>query len=130
MGSKYNPDIEEIKRLEAQVDGAWEVGDAEGFLDLFTNDVVWLPPGAPDVVGKEACREMVQDLLESTNFEQITSTNEEIMAIGEWAFHRFHVSMVATSKADGEARQMNFRAFRLLRKQNDGSWKIARYIWN
>lgn len=130
MGSKYKADIDAIKRLEAQVYAAWEAGDESDFLEFFTDDVVWLPPGAPDIVGKEACREMVQGLLSDTTFDQITSTNEKIMVAGEWAFHQYHASMIATSKADGAASQMRLRAFRLFRKQEDGSWKIMRYIWN
>lgn len=130
MGNINNADIDAIKRLQAQVDATWEAGDAEGFLDLFTDDMVWMPPGTPDVVGKEECRKMVQRLLGGTNFEQITSTYEEIVVTCEWAFLRFHGSMVATPKVGGEANQLSLTALRVLRKQNDGSWKIARYIWN
>lgn len=130
MGKNNLAELEAIRRLESQAEAAWEAGDVNTFLNLFTDDVVWMPPGAADVVGKDACREMTRGLLGNTDFEQVTSTNEETILAGEWAFHRFHGSMVATPKAGGEAGQMSLRGFHLLRKMDDGSWKIARYIWN
>ena len=130
MGKLDSADVDAINSMRKQGDAAWEAGDLESFLDTFTDDVVWMPPSQPDLIGKEACRSLAKGLLDQTNFEQVATPSEEIVVAGDWAFDRFRVTWVATPSAGGESSQSNFRGFRVLRRQEDSSWKIARYIWN
>ena len=122
--------VDAIKSVSTHTDAAWEAGDSEGFIDAFTDDVVWMPPGDSDIVGKEACATVAQSILEGTNFEQVATRSEEIVVIGDWAFERFRASWDSTPKAGGETTSAEFRGFRILQEQGDGSWKVAQYIWN
>ena len=130
MSNFNSADIDAINRLNEQANAAWEAGDVESFLDIFTDDVVWLPPGQPDVFGKEACRSWAQGALDRSTYEQVTKPSEEVVVASDWAFDRFRVSWVSTPRAGGEAKQTDFRGFHILRRQVDGSWKVVRYIWN
>ena len=50
--------------------------------------------------------------------------------VGDWAFERANYTFRLTPVAGGAAMQENTKNLRILQRQPDGSWKIAREIWN
>lgn len=61
---------------------------------------------------------------------EILSKVEEIQTFGEWGFARGTSSGTVISKAGGQRRKSAEKWLVLVRRQADGSWKIARDIWN
>jgi len=114
-----------INRLR---DRAFETGNIWHFIDCFTNDMVWMPPGERAIVGKDACRAW------ATRFDEhrfnISSISEEIVVVGDWAFNRFVEVMVKVSKGDEAAEPVYYQGFWTLRRLADGSWKAHHFIWN
>jgi ketosteroid isomerase-like protein len=53
----------------------------------------------------------------------------EIEVFGDWAFARGSVEYQATPKTGGDAIQQSGNIIYLLKKQTDGTWKIARVIY-
>jgi ketosteroid isomerase-like protein len=102
------------------------VRDWEGLTALLTDDVVFLPPDAPVVVGKPA----VRDFLEA--FPAITSfTATVIAAEGQpelaWARGSFTMTIEPTP---GQGVPMVGKWGATYRKRADGTWHCASDTWN
>lgn len=122
-------EVEAINSVRVEATEAFKSGDYERFLTFFTDDAVWMPEGEPPVVGKEAWREWGEFFAES-NRPVFVTESQEVVAAGNWGFDRFTLTLVAESKETGESFEGSLQGLWILRKQDDGSWKIARYIWN
>lgn len=128
MKNSVRADIEAINRLR---DNAFRIGavwDIWHSIDLFTDDMVWMPNGGTAVVGKEACRAWATRFDGQTFKFQIIP--EEVVVAGDWAFDRFIEIMIPISSSGEEEDPNYFQGFWTLRRQADGSWKIIHYIWN
>jgi len=53
---------------------------------------------------------------------------EEIKVIGDWAFEWGHFDAVAETVASIETIEQRGKLLQVLKKQKDGSWKVARVI--
>jgi uncharacterized protein (TIGR02246 family) len=126
MGDFVSFNVRDINRLRAD---AFETGDIWKTIDYFTDDTVWTPNGGVAIVGKDAVRAW------ATRFDGQTckfrTTPEEVVVAGDWAFARFVGVMTLSSTTGEEERESTcFQCFWTLRRQEDGSWKIAHWIWN
>lgn len=102
--------------------------DLDGFMDLFTDDVIRLPPDTPPIVGVDAVRAAQYTQFE--NFDQnITIRMEESEFSGDLAFVRgsFAVTLTYT---DGTETELVGSWMNLMRRSPDGKWRIARNMWN
>jgi ketosteroid isomerase-like protein len=88
---------------------------------LLTDDVVWMVPNAPALVGKQA---VVESHSRSAALADFWVTPLEIRGGGNVAFVRGTYKVGSGEGADeGKYIEIRFR-------QSDGSWPIARSIWN
>jgi ketosteroid isomerase-like protein len=55
--------------------------------------------------------------------------SEEIVVIDDWAYER-HFELLEIYEVGGEPTQYYLKGVRIFRRGEDGSWKVARYIWN
>jgi uncharacterized protein (TIGR02246 family) len=123
-------DIEAIKSLSEQLQDAYIARNWERFSGFFTDDGVWMPPNLEPLVGKEAWWSWAQQWWDQSSVEQLSVSLEEIVVAGDWAFERHSETHVIIPKASGEPSQLYFKGVWILQRQDDGSWQIARYIWN
>ena len=123
-------DIAAIKSLAEQAIDAYVARDWERFAGFFTDDGIWMPPNMAPLVGKEAWWSFVQDWWDQSVVEQMNVSHEEIVVVGDWAYERHNETQLVIPKAGGEPSQHYFKGVWILQRQDDGSWKIARYIWN
>ncbi len=123
-------DIEAIEAMSEQAAEAWEAGDLNTFAEFFTDDAIWMPPGVAPIHGKDALRAWLEQ--EWTGFAvlELSMPSEEIVVIDDWAFQRHINGWVEIDEVGGETTQYYFKGIWILRRQEDGSWKIARYIFN
>jgi uncharacterized protein (TIGR02246 family) len=101
--------------------------DLDAKMALFTSDVVFLPPGAPAVVGKGDLRAFHETGWKNTQW-RCTGTVDEVKVLGEWGFARGTFSGDFTS-SDGATKRFTGKFINVMR-QEGGQWKIARVIWN
>jgi ketosteroid isomerase-like protein len=106
-------DIAAIRRLAAVWRAGWLAGDADALVALYTRKPVLMPQGRPAIFGKAAIRSLYRAVLRAVRIES-TGT----------------YSLRATPKAGGKARQSKGKSVFIVRRQNDGAWKIARLIDN
>jgi len=122
-------DVAAIQDLFQRYDDAINAGDAENWMTLLADDVLWMAPNQAMLVSKEAVRTRVQPFFDQLDMEH-TTTLEEIEGAGEWAFVRGTYTFRVTPKAGGETSEEIGKIICILGRQSDGSWKVARAIWN
>lgn len=122
-------DSDELKKLFEEVYAKnLRTGDVNSYVAMFTKDAFWMPPGAPDRRGVNEIAQAFGMQSISVNIEP-KLTAEEIQVMGNFGYI-VGSSLATISPKDGsEAHKVKLRVVWLLRKE-EGSWKIAREIWN
>jgi len=122
-----------IERLHEQDVAAAKAGDIATLATLWTDDAVALPPGEQPVIGIAAIREWLKKGQDSGGRFEITEYRidfQETRVLGdetiEWG--RTRVSMRPIGGQGSMTISGNI--LRVLRRQPDGTWKVARAIWN
>jgi ketosteroid isomerase-like protein len=118
--------IFEVTEGEAR---AVEAGDMDAYLSLLSADVVFMPQNVTAKTGNEL-REWLRDFLEHFTIKYREFVHGETIIRDDLACHTYTCSWIATPKSGGEAKLMFFKGMHVLRRQSDGSWKIARSLWN
>lgn len=88
-----------------------------------------MPPAERPVIGQQAVRTWHETVWKQNKYE-CTGTVDEVQIVGESAFVRGTFSGVLTPTRGGAAKRDSGKFFNVVRRQPDGSWKIARAIWN
>ena len=118
--------IQALMRTTAEMNNA---GDVEGWVALFDEGAVYMPPGMPPVTTREGLRDVARAGFTSWRSE-IEIVPEEIVVLGAWAFARDRVTGTATPRAGGESVSIDMKQIVIYRRQPDGRWMIARLIGN
>ena len=124
-----NADTAAIDKVRVDFNDAYNRGNAQALAALLDHHAVWLPPGEPSVVGRETIEARYAKF-----FTKIHSTFElhagDLRACGEYAFLSGAWRRTDKAKADGVVKKVSGHYLWVLRKQQDGSWKVTRDIWN
>jgi uncharacterized protein (TIGR02246 family) len=118
-------DEQEIRELVSTWLVATKAGDTETVLDLMADDVVFLVPGEPPMVGKTPYIEAAQPYPDQL-VPDIDGTSEiqEIKILGDWAFMWSEMVVTITPTAGAPVKRMG-HTLSILHKE-DGKWRIAR----
>ena len=131
--SVSDQDLAEAKVVEEHwrsVMATFESGDVDAFMAHTTEDVVLMPPGGSTLSGREAARPLMEDFFGAFAIEIESLSMEEIVVAGEWAFLRDAYVSALTPKSGGETVRACGKNIWILRRHADGSWKVARNMWN
>jgi len=122
-------DKEAIKKITDDFNAAFNAGDIDKLVSLFTDDAVRIPPNEPALIGKEAIRGMFQQQL-----DQFTVQNEgvivDLKVSGDLAFFRGSWTSINTPKDGGKPLKYNGSYVSVIQKQPDGSWKTICNSWS
>jgi uncharacterized protein (TIGR02246 family) len=105
-------------------------GDADGVIELFMPDVVFMPHGSPAQVGSTAVHAFFRDSLFGQGSIDISFDPVEVVVLDGWAFARVEATGSDTSKDSGKSVKIDNKALFIFRRANSGQWKIARLMWN
>ena len=118
------------------IEGIWteyasslNAGDADRWLALWDEDGVQLPPDAPPVEGKAEISSKIRGILNQFAFE-MEIQNKEMRTAGDWAYARGTYQAKLTPKGGGPAIPIDGKFMTILKKQNNGVWKLYRDIFN
>lgn len=118
-----------IRKLVGEdYDKAMAAGDVSAKMRLYTADAVLMPPEGPVVSGQDAIR-----LWHASFFKKGTSPGvskvDEVQVFGEWGFARGTFAGTVTQRPGASPTSVSEKWLVVVRRQGDGSWKIARDIW-
>lgn len=115
-------DEQAIRDLVETWMSATKAGDAAAVLDLMSDDVVFMVPGA-EPFGKAAFAAALKGLGAMTI--EGRSDIRELAVHGDIAWLRNHIEMTATA-ADGKTIRRSGYTLTILRKGADGRWRLSR----
>lgn len=101
---------------------ASKAGDTAAVLDLMTDDVMFMVPGR-EPFGKEEFR-AASESMKDVRMEGRAEIRE-IEVVGDWAWIRNHIDLSLTL-ADGEPLRRSGYTLTILRKDEDGRWRLYR----
>ena len=125
-------DREGIQALQKRGVAASMAFDVNALLDLWTDDAVLLPPRHEPIVGKAALRRFFEEKKEQYGTYDMLAYNEEwneVMVVREYAYQWGTVSFRMRPPTGSEIGGA-IHAVRILKREEDGYWRVARAIWN
>ena len=97
---------------------------------LYADDGVFMPQHSAPNVGKEAIRAAYDGVFQAIKLD-IEFTVDEILQVSPgWAFARTRSEGFVTINATGDKGPEANQELFVFQKQEDGDWKIARYIFS
>ena len=111
-------------------------GDRDAYVATLDEDVRMVPPGAEDVIGRDAYAEFLIPVFQYGKYEIVPRGDLEIKVLGDIALTRYDylvkVYEGATKMQDGAQSQesTDMKYCDVLRRQEDGTWKILMHMWN
>lgn len=126
-------DMAAIEKLHETDMAAAKIHDINTLITLMTDDCILLPPGHEPIRGRDAIWKFMQNQLPENQKYEITEYIqhfEEVKIIGDWAYEWAKFNGTYHLKSGGPDLYERSRLFRILRRQLDGSWKVARAIWH
>ena len=118
-----------IDKLRSDYQSAFNSNDASAAAAHFTESAVSMPPNDEALSGRQAITDDMSAMFEGMSAE-LTISSEEVEVAGDWAFDRGTFTMKMTPKGDDEAMEDKGKYLVIFQKETDGSWKIAREVWN
>ena len=122
--------IEKLHEEDIQASLALDIPKLEA---LWTNDIVTMAPGAPAVVGRDANEKKLEADAAKMKSMQILAFDEqwqEVRIQGDWAYEWGSMSGRLQPFSGGDETNYKYNVVRILNRQADGTWKIARSIFN
>jgi ketosteroid isomerase-like protein len=129
-----DPDVQSVMEFA----DAWRVAadskDLNALMSMLADDAVLMSQGHPDVVGKEAIRAKYEENFSAIEWETIGKV-VDVEVSGDLATYRY-ISIVTARALDPAGQdyasspeyQDARRTVYILKRQNDGSWKLFRLI--
>ena len=101
-----------------------ETGDLDAALELYEPDAVFVVAPGQVVTGHAAIREVLKGMLGSFGMGKIEGVRSVVSTDGSVAFTRTKGSATHPGP-DGKPVTMDFHSVEVVRKQPDGTWRIA-----
>jgi len=97
-------------------------------LGVLTEDVVFLAPQEPVMVGKAAVRPWLEGYLKAfkTHWDKPV---QEFVVNGEWAFERYSYKSTDTPAGGGAVVEDTGWGLVIYHRETDGKWRVARDAW-
>ncbi len=130
---RYEEDLAQIEKLHEMDMKASKEQDYAKLLSLCTEDCVMLPADEEPIIGIEAIKkrmEQYQTVSKNLQVKEYLQDFKEVEVMGDWAFEWGSYQGVAIAMESGEAITQSGKLMRILKRQGDGTWKVARSIWN
>ena len=122
-------DRQAIAAATAQFQAAENAGSVDQFRSYFADDLVMMGPNEPPVTGADSIAALMR-VFHHTYAVQVEYNSQEIVVFGDWAFDRGTEHYTLTPKAGGAPIRKSGNYLYLYQRQEDGSWKQSRVIWN
>jgi uncharacterized protein (TIGR02246 family) len=129
----HTADLAAIEKLHQEDIEATLSQDPKGLIDLWTEDGVRLNPGSPPVVGKQAIlADNEKAHAQYPGFKVLSFAPEpkELQIADGWAYEWGEIETVYKLSPESPPVSLHAKGVRVMRRQSDGSWKLAVVIGN
>ncbi len=123
-------DVSAIKTLTESWDNAFNSGNADALVSLYTDDALRIPPNMIPVTGSDAIRDYFNTEFEQYSYYEIDDPVDEVIVLGNKAFVRGKFLLKYTLRLSDEQEKDEGNWIILLDRQPDGSWKFYYEIFN
>jgi uncharacterized protein (TIGR02246 family) len=128
------PDVEavtaEIRTLFDEYIASLEAGDPERWTELWVEDGVQQPPGAPPNIGRDVIFSNISADLEQGTYEDFQIEIDEVLVAGDLAVARGLYTLTYLPSDGSDPILVDGKYTTTFQQQADGSWKIFRDIFN
>ncbi len=118
-----------VEGAEARWVQAFNRADVETLVSLYTSDVVVMPPGEPELRGRQAVEDWIRRFFERHQAKQ-TVRNDEVTVSGDLAYLRGRFEVELVQRKGGPFETIRGRHLVIWRKGEEGAWRASRDIWN
>ena len=123
-------DAAAIRALQAAWNQAVEAGDIPGYLAVLDADVELLPTDAPPIQGRDHYGQFLGPVFEQDRFEIEVVDPGTVKVDGDLAYARYDYIIHRMPHGTGERISSLRKFLDVLRRQEDGSWRVLKHIWN
>lgn len=125
-------DVTAIKDVLDQYAAMVRAGDFEGWLSLWADDGVQMPPDAATRVGKESIGDGMKAAFDAMDLRITIHEVEDAQVWGDRGLTRCRYSLALTPKSGGDTidAMPDGKALTLYARQSDGAWKIVYDCFN
>ena len=121
---------EGVTALLAKYNEALNASSTDAVMPLYAEDGVFMPPYGQSAVGSAAVRKAYDAVFKAITLN-VKFTIAEIVELGPgWAFARTNSAGTTTDHATGAKSAEGNQELFVLKRDDDGSWKIARYSFS
>lgn len=123
-----SPQEESVHKAHDRYLAAINANDLEAFLATVTDDIVFIAPNAPVMVGKTEVGPWVRGYFEAvaTSWQK---TSVEFVVTSDWAFERYTYKAIDTPHDGSEAYVDTGNGINIYRLGADDVWRVARDVW-
>ena len=121
---------EGVTALLAKYNEALNASSTDAVMPLYAEDGVFMPPYSQSAVGLAAVRKAYDAVFKAITLN-VKFTIAKIVELGPgWAFARTNSAGTTTDLATGAKSAEGNQELFVLKKDDDGYWKIARYSFS
>ena len=97
-------------------------------LATITDDIVYLPPNSPAIVGKSEVGPWLQGYFEAFHTQWIKTTVEFVIQ-GDLAYEWYTYQATDTARDGGEVTTDSGNGINIYRRGADETWRVSRDMW-
>ncbi len=131
--SRNAADQAAIRQLQERDIAASMAFDVDALLALWTEDGVLLAPGHGPIAGSAQLREFYEKQRDALSNTEILSYEEQWQEVRILGDHAYQWGQIHSRRRAGQSKvesSVVVNALRILKREDDGNWKVARAIYN
>ena len=120
-----------IETLRRRDEAASKAYDIEALAELWTPDMVALPPGQPVKRAADMRADLVRlaDAARDLEVLDYREVFDETLVFGDVAVEWGHIEGSERERSTGKVTRSRFHVMRILKRVEDGTWKVHRSIF-
>ena len=123
-------DIAAIRQLQDDWNRAVEAGSVDGYAAVLDDDIELLPTDAAPINGVENYRAMLDGVFSTDTFKIEIVDPSSVEVDGDIGWSRYGYIIHRTPKGSTETVSSYRKFMDVMRRQDDGSWRVYKHIWN
>jgi uncharacterized protein (TIGR02246 family) len=113
--------------LEERYTACLNTADVDSYSALYADDVIWAAPNLPDGRSRAEIATLLDGLFSKVT-QQLTVHVDDLTVTGDSAVALGVATGTVARKPDGDAQPLKLRAIWVLRRDDDGTWRITRQV--